>query len=182
MKIIIGSASSKKIESAKKVLSQFFGTDKFTVEGYPAKSLVSETPFDKETFDGSLNRAKECFQNVQGADIYLGVESGLVERYGHIYEEAWVTAILADGKEYYGYSSGLKVPDYILKKMDELKMIHQDVMILLEKEHGLENSETWGSYSGGAILRTVSLEEALRNAIIQAFPTEKSFYNKIYAD
>jgi len=180
MKIIIGSASQKKIESAKKVLAQFFGSETFSVEGYAAKSNVPETPYDKQTYDGALNRAKLSFQNVPSADLYLGIESGLVERYGHIYEEAWAAAILADGKEYFGYSSGLKVPDYILKKMDESKMMHQDVMILLEKEHGLENSETWGSYSGGAILRSVSLEEALRNALTQAYPTDKSFYHENY--
>ena len=68
------------------------------------------------------------------ADFYVGLESGLVERYGHIYEEAWSCAITNKGKEYFGYSSGLKVPDYILKRMDELKLEHCMAMEIIEKE------------------------------------------------
>lgn len=44
------------------------------------------------------------------------LESGLVERFGQIYEEAWACVISSEMNEYFGYSSGLKVPDSIIKK------------------------------------------------------------------
>ena len=107
-----------------------------------------------------------------------GARTTLVERYGHIYEEAWSCVLVKNGKECFGYSSGLKVPDYILKKMDELKIEHCKAMEIIEKEFGNLPNDTWGTYSGGLIMREISLEESLRNAIIQTLPHEKSFYNK----
>lgn len=177
MKIIIGSGSERKIKMAQKVADQLF-LEKVEVTGYPAKSGVPDTPWDQETFAGAKNRALDALNHQSGAKYYLGLESGLIERYGHIYEEAWAAVIDQNGKEFYGYSSGLKVPDFILKKMDELKMEHSDAMTIIEEEFGKLPNDTWGTYTGGAILREISLEEALRNALIQVTAPEQSFYHK----
>ena len=178
MKIIVGSASQRKIDTVKKVFEQVFKDSDFDIVGCVVKSGVPETPYDKETFDGARNRAMEAKRNGGEANFYVGLESGLVERYGHIYEEAWSCVLAKNGKEYFGYSSGLKVPDYILKKMEELKLEHCMAMEIIEKEFGNLPNDTWGTYSGGLIIREISLEESLRNAIIQALSHEKSFYNK----
>lgn len=179
MKIIIGSGSERKIKMAQKVADQLFW-EKVEVTGYPAKSGVPDTPWDRDIFLGAKNRALDAINHQPGAKYYLGLESGLIERYGHIYEEAWATVIDQNGKEFYGYSSGLKVPDFILNKMDELKMEHCDVMTIIEMDFAdtTTSNETWGNYSGGAILREISLEEALRNALIQVTAPEQSFYHK----
>ena len=66
----------------------------------------------------------------------------------------------------------------ILKKMDDLKMEHSDVMTVIEEEYGKLPNDTWGTYSGGAISREVSLEESLRNVFIQITAPENSFYKK----
>jgi len=176
MKIILGSASDRKIKITEKVIKQLFNQE-CKVIGYPANSNVPDTPYDRQTYEGSRNRALDS-QKSGEADYYIGLESGLVERYDHIYEEAWSTIITKEGKEYYGYSSGLKVPDYILKKMDKLKMEHCDVMTLIEEEFNLTENDTWGTYSGGIILREISLEESLRNAFIQIISPDSSFYKK----
>lgn len=176
MNVVIGSASKRKIATAEKVIRPFFVGQEVSVEGVAARSGVPETPWDKETFDGALARARGARVAAPGAEWHLGVESGLVERYGHIFEEAWCCAISADGREYFGYSSGLKVPDVVLQRMDELDRPHNEIMKLLEEEHGLIDRETWGNYSGGALVREVSLEEAIRNAFIQAVAPEKSLY------
>ena len=178
MKCVIGSASERKINTAKKIFREYGEYADVDVQGYAAVSGVPDTPWDIETFQGAYHRAMNSKTNVLGAQYYIGLESGLVERFGHIYEEAWCAVVTAEGKEFFGYSSGLKVPDYVLHKMDELKMEHSDVMTLLEKEHDKLPNDTWGSYSGGVVLREVSLEEALRNALIQIVAPEESFYMK----
>jgi inosine/xanthosine triphosphatase len=178
MKFIIGSASERKIKTAAKVIRQLFGDKDIDVEGYAARSGMPETPYDKQTFDGARNRALDSKTHVADGNFHIGLESGLIERYGHIYEEAWAAVITSDGKEYFGYSSGLKVPDYILKRMDELAMDHSHVMTIIEEEFGKLPNDTWGTYSGGMILREASLEEALRNALIQIVASENGFYKK----
>lgn len=178
MRVIVGSASQRKIDVVKKIACETLGTEEIVIEGFAAVSGVPETPWDQETFDGARNRAAHVRREYPVADLAIALESGLVERYGHVYEEAWSVVIAADGKEYYGYSSGLKVPDYILAKMDELGLPHSEAMAIIEREHGKLPNDTWGTYSGGLIARTVSLEEALRNALIQLVAPEKSFYKK----
>lgn len=180
MKFIIGSMSTRKIKVAEKVIRQLFLNDSaISIDGYASTSGVPETPYDVQTFDGSRNRAHDANIHIPGADYYIGMESGLIERYGHIYEEAWCTIITSNSKEYYGYSSGLKVPDYVLQKMDALGIQHNEVMTILEKEHGKLPNDTWGNYSGGMLVRAVSLEEAIRNALIQIVAPEISFFKKI---
>ncbi|MEI6843223.1 MAG: DUF84 family protein [bacterium] len=178
MKFVIGSSSDRKVKIAEKIIRQFFNDQDNIIESYGAKSQMPDTPFDKQTFDGARNRATDSKSHKTDANYYIGLESGLIERYGHIYEEAWAVVLCYGGKEYSGYSSGLKVPDFILKKMDDLKMEHSDVMTIIEEEYGKLPNDTWGTYSGGTISREVSLEEALRNVFIQITAPENSFYKK----
>lgn len=178
MKFVIGSASKIKVDVVEKLIRQLFSGKNIIVEGYAASSQVPDTPYDKQTFDGARNRAIDSKIHVTDGDYYIGLESGLIERYNHIYEEAWAAVITSNGKEYYGYSSGLKVPDYVLRRMDELKIEHSDVMTIIEEEFGKIPNDTWGTYSGGMLAREVSLEEAVRNTLIQLVESGTSFYGK----
>lgn len=177
MNVILGSKTKRKILITEKVLKSFLGED-VIVTAFPARSKMPEAPWDKETYDGARNRALDTKANNFDGDLYIGLESGLVERYGHVFEEVWACIIIDNGDEYYGYSSGLKVPDYVLERMKSGNLLHSDVMIQMENEFGLSESDTWGNYSGNLISRNVSLEEALRNAVIQLIEHEKSFYRK----
>jgi hypothetical protein len=60
--------------------------------------------------------------------------------------------------------------------MDRRQQSHSDVMTVLEEKHGQLPNDTWGSYSGGTIARSVSIEEAIRNAVIQIIAPPHSFY------
>jgi non-canonical (house-cleaning) NTP pyrophosphatase len=173
MIVCIGSTSARKIETVQKLFAQF--EKAVTVKGFAATSGVPETPWDRETYEGARNRATFTRQQDPAADYFLGLESGLLERYEHIFEEAWCCVIAKDGTEYYGYSSGLKVPDSITKRMQRENLEHNQVMTAIERELGLPD-DTWATYSGQKIARSVSLEEAVRNALLQVFATEKSLY------
>jgi non-canonical (house-cleaning) NTP pyrophosphatase len=178
-RIVVGSASKRKIDMTAKVARDVFRDPTILVEGYAAVSGVPETPFDKETFDGARNRAQDAKRHAREAECYIGLESGLIERYGHVFEEAWC-AVLIHGKEYFGYSSGLKVPDYILKRMDAQQKPHALIMTEIELEFTKTPSDTWGTYTGGQLLRETSLEEALRNALIQVIEAEGSLYHEVH--
>lgn len=177
MKFIIGTRNEKKVKSVREMVAQVSNLENFTVKGFDAASEVPETPWDRQTFEGARNRAQNCKESNDG-DYFIGLESGLIERYGHIFEEAWCCVLSSTGEEYFGYSSGLKVPDYIIQKMDELKIDHNSVMKLIEDEVEGLYKDTWANYSGKSISRTVSLDEALRNALIQTFASEKSYYKR----
>ena len=169
----IGTANSMKIDAATKVISRF--VKKPTIVSYNAHSKVQETPIGKHTFNGACNRALETMSNVH-ADFYIGIESGIIERYGTIYEEAWCCIIDGNGHRYYAYSSGLKVPELVTSAMSLKKMTHNKVMEILQKRFNLPRNDTWGNYTGNALGRSTSIEEAVRNAMIQIFPKGRSLY------
>lgn len=180
MIITIGTKSERKIASVKKIFIDVSKCEKIDIISYAAKSQIPETPWGKETFVGAKNRAYDCKTQNPDADYSIGLESGLVERYGHIYEEAWSCVIDKEGKEYFGYSSGLKVPDYLLQKMKEHNLPHYLIFAKLNNHFDKDiNSDTWGQYSGNLIMREISLEESLRNALVQIFASQESYYKKI---
>jgi non-canonical (house-cleaning) NTP pyrophosphatase len=164
-----------KMEAARTVLAAFLGEESFDLVCHRAASGVRETPFGRETLDGACNRARECRRHHPDA-FCIGLESGLVERFGQCFEEAWAFVLAPDGREAVGYSSGLRVPDYVLRRMRDSGRPHAEVMGAIEHERGTPASDTWGNYSGGRISRTVSLEEALRNALVQLLPLPASLY------
>lgn len=177
MKIIIGTKNQKKIDVALGVFKSVLGVEDVTVEARDAQSGVPEAPHDQETYQGAYNRATECFK-VGGADYYIGIESGLTERYGNMFEEAWAIVISHDGAERVGYSSGLMLPKTVVDRMNAGQK-HNEIMAYFDKEFNLpdDNRDTWSRYTGGNISRQVSLEEALRNALIQVVHSERNLYN-----
>lgn len=144
---------------------------------YNADSKVPEAPHDEETYEGAVNRATECMA-VGNFDFYVGIESGIVERYGNFFEEAWAVIISKDKKRLIGYSSGLMLPGMVVQRMNDGEK-HNEIMADLDKKFNLpdDNRDTWSRYTGGNISRQISLEEALRNALIQTSQGERNLYN-----
>lgn len=176
MKILVGTRNQKKVAVVRSVFEQVIGQDEIEILTYDAPSGVPEAPHDKETFDGALNRAKYC-ESIGGADYYVGIESGLVERYGKYFEEAWAAIIPYAATPLLGYSSGLLLPDVVVKRMANGEM-HNEIMADYDKIFNLpdDNRDTWSRYTGGNISREISLSEAVRNALIQVSESERNLY------
>ena len=170
----LGSTSNRKIASLERVLSDVFSIAESEIVSYTAKSLVSETPHDDETILGAKNRAYDTKKHVPDADYWLGLESGLINRYGQIYEEVWCCVVNSDNNEWYGYSSGLLVPSYIEEQKRQHNLLHHEYLFK-EAPH---TDDTWGFYSADFINRDISLFEAIRNALIPLFAPGESFYHK----
>lgn len=178
LKFLLGSASDQKIATVEKVV-QSLVDQPYTVTGKDVPSGVPDTPWDEQTKRGATNRADQLSDD----GVYaIGLESGLVERYGNIYEECWA-CVVYEGKYYYGYSSGLQLLQYVTDKMSALDLEHGPTMRQIRQEIGITNDkDTWGLYSNYALLRSVSLEESLRNALIQIFAPDGHLYQGILPD
>lgn len=175
MKVVLGSKSQLKINLTEMVFSQSLPDD-VEVEGLGVSSGVPETPWGEETYRGALNRARACQAEGDAADYFVGLESGLVERFGILFEEAWAVVISTDGRELVGYSSGLPIPKIVVNMMNDKKLKHYQVMDILDNEFTASSKDTWHLYSGGKISRALSLEESLRNALVQAIEFDGSLY------
>lgn len=83
MKVLIGTKNPGKIKGARTALEYFFKD--VDIESVSAPSNVSEQPVNAETFIGAKNRVKNMMQfakeNNLDADLFIAVESGLVNYY-----------------------------------------------------------------------------------------------------
>lgn len=176
MKIAVGTKNQNKVETVKLVFSQTLAISDIDVIPYDAPSGMPEAPHDRETYLGALNRAKACREYVD-ADYYVGIESGLVLRYDNFFEEAWAVIISRGGQTLVGYSSGLLLPKVVTDRMESGEK-HNEIMEYFDKYFDLpeDNRDTWSRYTGGEISRRVSIEEALRNALVQVTSSEQSLY------
>lgn len=179
MKFMIGTQNEEKVETAATVLKGILGNQDFSLKGVDAPSGFGETPIGEETKNGAYNRAKALY--LGGAcDYGIGIESGLIERYGDTYEEAWCCIVAEEGT-WYGYSSGLTVPKILTQKMAAESLQHFEVLRSDEIKALLpikERKDTWANYSAHMIVRRISFEEALRNALVQVFAPDESLYRK----
>ena len=112
MKAIIGTANPGKIEGAKQALEAYF--DSVEIEGYKASSGVGDQPVSEETKEGARNRAlnaKEyAEENGIEADLFMGIESGIIELYGTWFIANAAVVIDKDGYESTGYGPSFPVP------------------------------------------------------------------------
>jgi len=170
MKIIVGTQNKRKIAAVESVVDFLLEHNDISVGGCSAESEVRDTPLGVETKDGAINRAKNSIVCEPKADMHIGIESGLVQRYGEWFEEVWVAAI-HDGKTYVAYSSGIILPQSVSIELNEDVQNHMDIMNTLRTEHEIDihgelGVDTWGNYTGNKVVREVGLEEAVRNALV----------------
>ena len=181
MKILVGTENKRKIEAVKTVINSMEIYEEYTISGLSTESSVPETPLNEDTKEGAINRAQNAQLCEVGCDLYIGIESGLVKRFGEMYEEVW-SAIIYRGKIYTAYSSGIKLPESISVELLPDVSNHREIMNFLRSKYDIDIHETlgvdtWGNYTGNKIRREVGLEEAVRNALVQIFPGKESFYH-----
>ena len=97
MKVIVGSTNPVKIAAAQEVLDRVYGPGQCEVEGCSVESGVATQPWgDEETLRGALNRA-EAALGIDGAEMGVGLEGGLVEIAARVFTCAWCAVARADG-------------------------------------------------------------------------------------
>jgi non-canonical (house-cleaning) NTP pyrophosphatase len=170
MMLYLGSVSKVKYEAINEVINEYlkevrkiFGEPKVIPNN--VESGVDITPVNEETYIGAKNRAYNLYKLIKDENsAYLGLESGLAQRFGSIFEET-VCVILFKGMEYVGYSSGIKVPDYIVKRLENGEK-HYEVLSEIARRRGLNPKDTWGIYTNLILSRKIELKEAFRNALL----------------
>ena len=170
MILILGTKSEIKQKALREVLTQYQGVlaflKDFKVIPYEVESLVPMTPYNSQTLQGARNRSKALLSKyIDEGDLFVGLESGLVEREEMLFEECWCVICDKTEKEHIGYSSGIFLPEHITSEMEKGKT-HPEVLEKIAEEIGLNHQDTWSIYSQGKISRTESIKEAFRNELL----------------
>src|SRR3989338_7846286 len=107
--IAVGSANPNKVRGIMKAAKRLFSNVK--VVGIDVDSGVSDQPFNGETIEGAVNRAKGIARkhDTAGADYLVGLESGIFEQGGGFFDVQWCAVMHAE-KIHLGCSMGFEIP------------------------------------------------------------------------
>lgn len=170
MNIILGTTSKIKKQALISILEQYQEIMPFLkdckVIPYEVESSVPTTPYNSQTLQGARNRVKALFRRFPArGELFVGLESGLAEREGMLFEECWCVIVDKREQEHIGYSSGLILPTHITTEMEK-GISHPDALKKIAERMGFNHRDTWSVYSHGKLSRTESIKEAFRNALL----------------
>lgn len=171
MKILFGTTSQLKIQALNQAISfinskKLYNTKNIVIETKETESGVPPTPYNDETLLGARNRIRSLTN--ESADLYIGLESGLIERDNTLFEECWCVIQDKGGKEYIGISSAIQLPDIVIKEL-KAKRKHTDILDELGERLNISSKDTWGVYTKGSLSRSICMVEACRNALVSYF-------------
>ena len=100
MKVLIGTKNPGKVKGVSTALSYFY--DNFFIESLSVPSNVSEQPVNEDTYMGARNRVQNMMKyakdNNMQADLYMAVESGIVNMYGNWMQTLQLSPTMRDIK------------------------------------------------------------------------------------
>jgi non-canonical (house-cleaning) NTP pyrophosphatase len=152
MKIYIATKNENKIAVVRELVVELL-TPKAEVFGCDAKSDVSDTPWDDQTYLGAKNRASNSLLENSSADLGIGVETGLTQRFGQLFEETW--CCIVDQNQH-------NIPNSVQHRVVENEKAGTKTLEVLDS-----NTRQWSSYSGNPKIRGVCLSCAIRTALTQ---------------
>jgi len=108
MSVSVGSMNQIKVEAVRTIMERIYGN----VRIIPTEvdSGVPPQPFGDDTYKGAVNRAKAA---LKGNELSVGIEAGVFEMYGHLYDVQHCAVIDRKGVITVGMSSGFRYPDKV---------------------------------------------------------------------
>lgn len=129
MKIAVGSENPVKINAVKEAFEIAFKDKNIQVEGISVISSVPDQPFNGQTIEGAVKRAREIRKN-SDYDFSVGIEGGIIKLGGKFYNLGFIAIMDKDGNIGTGTSGWFECPKKILneiKKGKELGMVMDEL-------------------------------------------------------
>ena len=161
MKIAISTKNNKKIDVLKHLLSDFKLNDyELIIE--EVNSNVPDSPYDNDVGLGAQNRVNNL-KNIIDADVYIGLETGLVHDFGYLFIKTWC-CIYYRNEHHWGSSSAVQVPRHLEYEIDNKS--HQELCDYINIKHSKEDFISY--FTDQYMNRETEFMEALRNALLIA--------------
>jgi len=140
MKVAVGSQNPVKIRATKNVFRRVF--DKVEILSVEVDSGVSHTPSSwEETAQGAINRAKLALGKT-GADFGVGLEGGYEKTKFGVLMRGAVAIIDKAGKLGISGSSGILLPEKVVKRLEKGKELGE----IMDELQDIENTkQKWGA-------------------------------------
>ena len=166
MKIIVGTKNSIKVSAVEDVCQGLLGKN-IDVIGVLVNSGVSNQPVDrKETILGAYNRARNALAKNAGADYGVGLESGVITKYGLLWAIGYVVVVNKKGQVGIATTVEFPLPMTIQKYIEEgLELGEADAKVFQREDAGNKEG-TVGLLTRGVISRKAAFKQTVAFAFV----------------
>ncbi len=170
MKVVVGSTNPVKVNSVKTVFTEYFpGCD---VVGMAVGTGVSEQPItESETILGAKNRAMATLSSDPESEYGVGLEGGVTDVDGTLFECAWVAIAKRSGEMGLGGGLYFEIPPRVaerIRKGEELGPIMEEIMQYDVKR----NEGAIGVLTKGKLTRQEAYEQIVKSALVRFVSSE----------
>ncbi|MCL2142643.1 MAG: inosine/xanthosine triphosphatase [Methanomassiliicoccaceae archaeon] len=158
--IAVGSLNPVKVEAVRTVMERLFGSVR--IIPVRAESGVPEQPFGDDTCKGAVNRAKAA---LGGHSMAVGIEAGVFEMYGHLYDVQHCAVIDKKGIITVGMSSGFRYPDKVADLVRGGMKVSDAMAAVYGSSRG-DKEGAVGTLSKGLLDRKALTEQSITAAMI----------------
>lgn len=166
-KIIVASNNPVKIKTTEMGFTKMFPSEVFRVEGFSAKSDVSDQPMsEKETLQGAINRANNVAKLAPIADYWVGIEGGLEQIDDGMEVFAWIVVVSKHGTIGKGRTGSFFLPKKIVKLIKEGVELGEADDIVFGTTNSKQANGSVGILTGDVLTRVTLYEQAVILALI----------------
>eukprot|EP00930_Biecheleria_cincta_P041992 TRINITY_DN28879_c0_g1_i1.p1 TRINITY_DN28879_c0_g1~~TRINITY_DN28879_c0_g1_i1.p1 ORF type:complete len:202 (+),score=34.06 TRINITY_DN28879_c0_g1_i1:33-608(+) len=118
-KLAVGTRNPGKIDAVRRSLASYEKLRNFEIQGAQVESGVSDQPITmEETTMGAKTRAERARAAVEGADLGIGMESGLFTSGGKMFDVC--ACSIFDGEQHHvGYSCAWELPPRVVECVEK---------------------------------------------------------------
>lgn len=166
MKVIVGSKNPVKVGSVEEAFKKYWPETE--TQGIEVKSGVSEQPMsEQETMKGARQRAILALKSDKTAEYGVGLEGGVTEVEGKMFECAWACVVNRNGVE--GIAGGLyfELPSKVAEKIRQGGELGPVMDAMTGEDNVKQKMGAIGLFTKGQLDRKTAYVQIVLSAMIK---------------
>ncbi|MBO4503173.1 MAG: inosine/xanthosine triphosphatase, partial [Candidatus Methanomethylophilus sp.] len=159
--IVVGSTNHVKVEAVREVMERVFGDVRVT--GINVDSGVPDQPFEEQTRQGAINRAKAALGD---HDMAVGIEAGVFEKELGLYDIQFCAILDRSGRLTVGTGSGFMYPPAVADLVRKGQTVGEAMKAVFEQPDIGKGQGAIGYLSRGLLDRKALTEQSIIAAMV----------------
>ena len=159
--IVVGSTNHVKVEAVRDVMEKVFGDVRVT--GTDVDSGVPDQPFEEQTRQGAINRARAALGD---HDMAVGIEAGVFEKDEGLYDIQYCAIIDRSGRITVGTGSGFMSPPAVAELVRKGQTVGEAMKAVFEQPDIGKGQGAIGYLSRGLLDRKALTEQSVIAAMV----------------
>ncbi len=170
MRVSVGSDNPVKVRAVEAVMRRVY--DQVEVASIKVSSGVPSQPWGEDVMKGAVARARKA---VGKSDFGIGIEAGLFERNGELYDVQFCAVVDKVGRVTIGQGSGFQYPPQVARLLRQGKTVGEAFQELFLVERSGKGIGAIGFLTHGLLPRSELSEQAVTAAMVPRIRKELYF-------